>query len=341
MRLLGVELIRLRSRRAYWVVVLLALAGVLLALGSSINDSRPPSAGEIAAAEAQLEQELQQPFYQEEFDRCEEELAGGVSSNYPPGFDCEEMLPQLEWFLSYDEPRFVQDLREFLPASALMLAMAGALVGATFVGADWSAGTIGTHLLFEPRRGRVFASKAVAVAIGLSLPAVVGFGAGYLGTWYAASAWGSTALEYMTYEPNGPTGEMIGVMTPVSWLDLGILGLRALGFVALAGLGGYVLAMAFRSSLGAVGTVAAYGLVGEGLVRAVWSGAEPWLLSNRVAAWLMGGHEIVTYPDPCAPDACEPEIIRLSTLDGGFFLTALLVVGLAGSYLLFRRRDVT
>ena len=174
MRLLGVELSRLRARRAYWFLILLALAAIVLAIGANINDSRPPSASDIAAAEAQVEQERQQPFYQEEFDRCVEDQESGETENYPPGFDCEDTLPQLDWFLHYDPPGFVQDLCNFVPAAALMLAMAGALVGATFVGAEWAAGTIGTQLLFEPRRGRVFAAKTGAVTIGMVLPALVG-----------------------------------------------------------------------------------------------------------------------------------------------------------------------
>ena len=338
MRLLGVELTRLRSRRAYWFLVVLAVAGILLALGASINDARPPSASDRAAAQAQLEQEL--PFYEEDYERCLEAQESGDTTDFPPDFQCEQVLPQLEWFLFYEEPNFVDNLNEFLPVAALMLALAGALVGATFVGADWSAGTVGTHLLFEPRRGRVFASKAGAVAIGMGIPALVGLGAVYLATWSIGSAWGSTALVAASHEPQAD-GSEIEVIAAVTWLDLGVFGLRALAFVVVAALGGYALAMAFRSSLAAVGTVAGYGLVGEGLVRAVWSGSEPWLLSNRLTAWIMGGHDIVQYPDSCGFGPCEPEITTLTVWDGGLYLAVLLVAGLAVSYALFRRRDVT
>lgn len=342
MRLLRVELTRLRSRRAYWLLVVLALGGVLLAVGATVNDARPPTAGEIAEAQRLVDQELNQPYIQEELERCEESQAAGETELYPPDFDCNDILPRLEYYLFYEEPSFVDDLQELIPPVALMLALAGALVGATFVGAEWSAGTIGTHLLFEPRRGRVFAAKAGAVAIGLALPALLGVGVAYLGTWLAASEWGSTELVVTTFEYSGGF-EGQEVMTAVSWLGLGLDGIRALLLVAGAAVGGYVLAMAFRSSLAAVGTVAAYGLVGEGLVRALWSGSQPWLLSNQVSAWLLGGYDLVEYPESCNTGSgpCEPVVTTLSTLDGGRYLGVLLVAGLLVSYALFRRRDVT
>jgi len=142
MRLLRVELARLRSRRAYWLLVVLALGGVLLAVGATVNDARPPTAGEVAEAQRLVDQELNQPYIQEELERCEESQADGETELYPPDFDCNDILPRLEYYLFYEEPNFVDDLQELIPPVALMLALAGALVGATFVGAEWAAGTM-------------------------------------------------------------------------------------------------------------------------------------------------------------------------------------------------------
>jgi hypothetical protein len=47
------------------------------------------------------------------------------------------------------------------------------IVGASFVGAEFGAGSLSTQLIFEPRRVRVVAVKAVAVGIGLALAAIV------------------------------------------------------------------------------------------------------------------------------------------------------------------------
>jgi ABC-2 type transport system permease protein len=294
----------------------------------------------MAAAQAQLEAELENPFFQQEIERCEEAMAAGGSDEFPAGFNCEDRRPQLEWFIGYSPPSFVTEVRSMVPAAVIMLALAAGLIGATFAGAEWAAGTIGTQLVFQPRRGLVFAAKAGALAIGLSTVAAIVIGAAFVVAWWTASSWGSTEL-VATEERFQPDGGSLAVEVPVTTLDLAGLGLRGMSVVAIAGLGGFVLAMAFRSSLAAIGTAFAYAVVGEGLLRALWTGAEPWLASNRLAAWLMGDFEIITYPD-CGPrEACEPLVRTLSLGDGAVYLSLALTIGLAASYVLFRRRDVT
>jgi hypothetical protein len=47
------------------------------------------------------------------------------------------------------------------------------IVGASFVGAEFGAGSLSTQLIFEPRRTRVITVKAIAVGIGLALAAIL------------------------------------------------------------------------------------------------------------------------------------------------------------------------
>ena len=46
------------------------------------------------------------------------------------------------------------------------------IIGSSFIGAEFAVGSLGSQLVFEPRRARVIAAKAVAVAIGLALLAI-------------------------------------------------------------------------------------------------------------------------------------------------------------------------
>ncbi|MGH9025991.1 MAG: hypothetical protein ACRDWD_07730, partial [Acidimicrobiia bacterium] len=59
-----------------------------------------------------------------------------------------------------------------IAATAIVWAMISFVLGASFVGAEWRAGTMTTLLTWEPRRLRVFAAKAL-VAAGLGAAVVV------------------------------------------------------------------------------------------------------------------------------------------------------------------------
>ncbi len=59
-----------------------------------------------------------------------------------------------------------KDLRDALQGTGIALLFVGFAIGASFVGAEFNVGSLTTQLLFEPRRARLHAAKAVAVAIG-------------------------------------------------------------------------------------------------------------------------------------------------------------------------------
>ena len=56
-------------------------------------------------------------------------------------------------------PRF-SEVEEILMGTAFIVILIGAVVGATLGGADWSAGSMATLLVWEPRRLRVLAARA-------------------------------------------------------------------------------------------------------------------------------------------------------------------------------------
>lgn len=323
-RLMGVEWMRLRSRRAFWALALLAFVGIGLSLGSLARDAQPPSAAEVAAAEEQVAADIAEPSLQEELQRCRDAEAAGDESIYGPGFDCDDMLPRAEWYYFQEFVELVPTLGEVLVQMALTFGLASLLAGATFAGADWSAGTISTQLLFEPRRGRLFTAKAAVVGLAFAAAAAVAAGGVALVVYLVASAWGST---------EGSTAARG---------DLVLAALRAVLAVGAGGAVGVALGLALRRSVAVVGIVFAYLFLGEGLMRGLLREAEPWLASSRLLAWLQrGGLDLERYPDSCGSfGPCEPIITHISTTAGGVYLAVGAAALVLGSYAVFRRRDV-
>ena len=132
MRLLGVELTRLRWRRAVLVLVVAAVAIPALILGAVAWDTRPVSAAEVAAAEEQAAAERDQPYIQDELERCLEdpEQYGGSVDSDDPQVQCEEMiLPRAQWFLfrqPLDVEQQLQDTGSAVPVLLFVLLLTSA-----------------------------------------------------------------------------------------------------------------------------------------------------------------------------------------------------------------------
>ena len=64
----------------------------------------------------------------------------------------------------FNDPRFhfADHPRDMLTAAAYIFMAVGLVLAASFVGAEWQAGTFASMLTWEPRRQRVLAAKLVA-----------------------------------------------------------------------------------------------------------------------------------------------------------------------------------
>ncbi len=164
MRLLGVELTRLRWRRAVLLLLLACLVVPALIFAVTAWNTRPVSGAELARAQQQVEQMRSETGFQRELRTCQQHpnRFGAASAD-----ECETQVgPQVAWFVS----RSPLDLRELSrglwPTVIVLLAGLLMLLGTTFAGADWNSGSMSNQLLFEPRRLRVWAAKAAAVLRG-------------------------------------------------------------------------------------------------------------------------------------------------------------------------------
>lgn len=324
MRLLRVELTRLRWRRAVLFLTAVAIIVPVLIWAGMAWNTRPVSDADIANAQQQVERDT--AMFEADRERC---LKNPEEFGPPEGMDVEEFCgeifvePQVDWYLTRPQLN-MGDARETGTGIATLLLGLALLMGATFAGADWNSGSMSNQLLFEPRRIRVWAAKAAAVMLGAFAVAAVGLA----GFW--ALTWG--LME------NRDIATASG-----AWRDVAEAGGRAALFAAAAALGGYVVTMFLRSTVGTLGVMLAVSIGGSILVATLpIDGNGRWMLPHNVLGILDNGYSYYDSTLPGCGDfggggSCE-EVLSMS--EGLRFIGVILVVGVAMSLASFRRRDV-
>lgn len=322
---LRAELTRLRWRRA--VIMLLAgclLIPVLVFVGTALS-TRPVSEEDLRQAQEQVDRELQQPYVQQDIQRCERRPNRyGVSD----ASACAEAVgPRVEWYISNQQLRMGEALRNSgLGVITILLGLL-MLVGTTFAGADWNSGSMSNQLLFEPRRVRVWVAKGAAVFTLAAVTSAV----------VLAGFWAAMGLLANSRD----------VVTPPEVTDL-IVGssLRAVLVISAAALGAYAVTMLVRSTVFTLGAMFAVS-VGAAIVLALLGASEAWLPNKNLGAFIWDGSRYyVNPPDICFQPGRAPEGIdcrqfqRLSLWDAARNLGVLLAVAVAASIWSFRRRDV-
>ncbi len=323
MGLLGVELTRLRWRRA--VLLLLVACFVVPGLIFAVTawDTRPFSAEEVAAAQRQVDHLRADPDMARQIRSCEQhpERFGVRSADR-----CEAATgPQLSWFLSRSPLDLDAASHDVGPTVIVILAGLLMLVGTTFAGADWNSGSMSNQLLFEPRRSRIWAAKATAVLlVALVVSAVV-----------LALLWAAFAL----------LASSRGIHTAPHVTSF-IRGESVRGVVLAAGaaLGAFALTMLFRSTVATLGVLFAVTLVASVLLAALRI-SQQWYPHVNVAAWVLDGYHYFVEP----PIACQTLVNEAADCSGrrtvtkgdaAVYLGAFLALAVALSAAAFRRRDV-
>lgn len=325
MRLVLVELTRMRLRRAVLLLLVACAVVTVVIFGGTAWTTRPVSDADLQQARAQVERDLQDGFMQREIARCERNPGRyGVADTTA----CRTTVgPRVEWYLSRPQLRMGEALRG--PGLGVVTILMGLLMllGTTFAGADWNSGSMSNQLLFEPRRLRVWAAKGVAVA-GLAMVTA----AVLLGGFWAAMALLAHARD---------------VATPATVADL-IVGssLRAVPLIGAAALGAYAVTMLVRSTVFTLGAMFAV-VVGATIVMGLLGISEAWFPNKSLGAVLWDGTRyFVEPPAICFEERRPPQgmdcsgFSRLSLGEGVRNLAVLLVAAVAVSLASFRRRDV-
>lgn len=188
------------------------------------------------------------------------------------------------------------------------LMLVGLILGASFVGAEWHAGTMVTLLTWEPRRGRVIAAKLLAMLVSvfvLALATLAGLG---LVLALGAATRGTTAG------------------ADAAWLtDTLLTGLRVALLTCFSAAVGFGLATIGRNTAGALGAFFGYLVVVENLIRAFEPDLNEWLVSQNISRFL----------------ALEPGDGAGSTTRAGLYLLVVACLVLSVAVGAFRVRDVT
>ena len=335
MSLYKAETRRLTKRRfTRWLVIGSVLALLAIAVGIFLTNQKLGPA-QVAGAKAQAEQDYQQALQQVAADKQQCTAAQGTPSASDWAPNCELYQPSRE---DFDYHGYVPSTFEFAKTFKIMVTTLAAIfalmafvIGASFVGAEWSSGGMMNLLLWRPQRLRVLGTKLAALLIGLTGLTVL-----------AEAAW--TGIFWLIGSTRGTTTGM----TSGAWQSLTLTELRALALVLAAAALGFGLASLGRHTAMALG--AAIGVVilfQFGLVTVLSLAkvkfAEALLVPYWVQAWMDKSVKIENW-DNCnfsSSQGCQPDTLTLTWQMAGGVLSVAIVLVVGAAIWTMRSRDIT
>jgi hypothetical protein len=325
--LLRAEAHRFLARRFIQVLLALAVLGWLGAVVLALTQFSSPTPERLAEARAAMQEtvELTEQFRQ---DCLDDPLR---PADVPTDEFCGPELTAADFraedFLSPPAFSLATVGTGGAIAAGVLAAMLAFLLGATFVGAEWSSRSIVALLFWETRRTRVMGAK-------LLVTAVAGVVLGVL----AQLAWLATAglLQSVAGDGTALPGDF--------WPELLSTAGRSILLTLLAGLLGFGLTNLVRNTGAALGIGFVYFAVLETAVNVLRPAWQPWLLTSNAAALVApGGLELprqVETVDAQGRTVFESTVYELGNLQAGVLLSVVAGVVLAAGIVLFARRDV-
>lgn len=326
------RLVKRRFTKLFVAGALVVLAAV--AVGMFFSNQKV-GADQIAQAQAQAQLDYQRAVEQTAQDKKDCEAAKGTpsASRFPP---CEELVaPQqsdfdAQWYLPS-----TFNFREHFPSMATTLAallgVAAFVIGASYVGAEWNSGGMMNLLLWRPQRLRVLGTKLAALLVGLTALTVV-----------VSAVW--TGVFRLIAELRGTADGM----TSGAWQSIGLMELRGLGLVVVAGAAGFGLASLGRHTAMALG--AAIGVIvifqfGLGTVLALANVkfAEAYLIPVWMIAWMDKSYKVEDFSscDFSSVSGCVPDSVTITWPMAGGVLAAVFALIVGAAMWTMRSRDIT
>ncbi|GAB4081712.1 ABC transporter permease subunit [Modestobacter muralis] len=322
--LLRAETHRLRARRFIQVLLGLAVLAWIAVTALGLLNYEKATPERLAAAQAQLQEQVEQNEIGRQQCLTDPSLPPDVPVDQlcGPPMTAEDM--ELSWFL--DPTPY--SLSEEGPGGAVSIAAATAvltfLIGATFVGAEWSSRSMVALLFWETRRPRVMGAKIAVVAVATLLVGV----ATQLAWLATAGIWQAVAGDGVPL-PDGFWSEMLATHGRGALLAL------------FAGLLGFGLTNLVRNTGAALGVGFVYFAVVESAISGFRPTWQPWLLTTNAAGLVVpGGLELTIYTDEIDTQGNSVVIEHLVTnLQGGIVMGVVTAVVVGVGVVLFSRRD--
>jgi len=327
------RLTKRRFTRFFVLGTLLVLTAIVAGMFLTNHKASPER---LAAAQAEAGREYDLAVRQSAKEKADCQAAQGTAAaqNYPSS--CDDLYQparedfQAQWYMP---PTF--DFREQFAALVIalvaLLAVTAFVIGATFVGAEWSSGGMMNLLLWRPQRLTVLGTKLAALLVSLAVFTVV-----------VTAVW--TGLFVLTAQLRG---SMAG-MTSGAWQSVLIMELRGLVLVLVAGAVGFGLASLGRHTamaLGvAIGTIIVFQFgLGTVLSLAKVPFVDAYLVPVWVEAW-MTKSAVATDWNSCdfsSTSGCEPATVTITWQMAGSLLAAVFVLVVGAAMWTMRSRDIT
>ena len=213
-----------------------------------------------------------------------------------------------------------------LEVSSAVIALVAFMIAASFIGAEYTSGSIVNWLTFIPRRGRVFWSKLLSL-VGFSV---------LLGAFGAALVLAGALTLARLHASHTESLRQLAEMGARS--SLAVMGLAVLGFC---------FAVITRHTAGALGVLLGYAIVWflrmSVLAERQWvQRSIPWTPEANLAAIVEHGYTYSVPIQKVTGDGANIEFVErtLSFTHGAVYWSALLALVILSSLLIFRRRDV-
>jgi ABC-2 type transport system permease protein len=326
------RLVKRRFTKLFVFCGLLVLAAVAAGVFLS-NQKVSPEAVAKANAEAQASYQQAVEDTNRTIQECRAAQGTAKASDYPPGCDIAAPSPSdinPQWYLpaTFDfRSRFPSMVTTF----AAVLALVAYIVGASFVGAEWSSGGMMNLLLWRPRRLQVLVTKLAVLLAGTTVLTVV------LGAIWTAGFYGIAAAR-------GSTAKM----TSGAWQSIALMEARALALVLVAAAVGFGLASIGRHTATALGVAIGVIVVLQFGVAAVLGLAdvkfpELYLAPFWIIAWMYKEYVAEDYHS-CAispTGGCQPETLTITWQMAGGAMVLLFALVVGAAMWTLRKRDIT
>ncbi len=327
--LVKAELHRFRARRFIQVLAGIGVLGWAAAIINGLFNFGTPTEADYAAAQAQVDQIIQ------ENETYRQQCLDDPPSDAPEGVPADEVcgapltaadIGGVESFLG----KAPFDLAASGSVGAVAFAgLASALafvVGATWIGAEWSTRSIVALLFWAPRRMRVMGTKFGVLVAGATV-----FGIAAQVGWLIMAGILDAAVGTDEPLPDDFWGSLLQTQA------------RGVLLLVLAAVLGFGLTSIVRNTGAALGIAFVYVVVIQlilGNAKPSWS---PWLLGTNAAGLVMDGGVRLTFWDKVdysADKLGQPVEYYLGNLQSGIFLTVVAVALVAIGSVLFTRRDI-